>query len=446
MRSKPTTKMIFDNTDDEKKLGSIIRKPGSKKLYVLFCYFGKRVEKTTGLDDTAANRRKVRTWLDRQMQRIEAGTFIFVEAFPAASEAEKIWFSQQEGRNYSRSPKDVIIGDYIEKWEKEVVELFDSHTKRFDYMAILNCWVKPHFKDKTFYELTKLEMKKFIATFKKKIGKDKGETLSLSRSKNIVSVVRTLFYDASDEFHWNLPDPFYKIHKNIPKTNPKVREIFRIEEWMKIIKVIPPWNRPMIELMMLTGMIHSEISGLLRSHISSNHIHIQEAIVRKVKNKTLKTKYRIRKFPISKRIREILDEALARTDSPYVFAEPDGTPYLRENFTERVWTNTIEKCDILYRPPYSIRHSFAAWSLLIGIEPLRLYKLMGHGTKKMVYEKYGDYVEDLESDFWDVLNYMGRDYVEVKRKPRPYYQILSCESFCESQGLNQHNQPILLNK
>lgn len=445
MRNKPTTKLIFDNMD-EKQHGSIIRKPGSKKLYILFYYFGRRVEKSTGLDDTIANRKQVRTWLDRQMQRIEAGTFIFVEAFPAATEAEKAWFSQQEGRNYSRSPKDIIIGDYIEKWEKEVVDLFDSHTQRFDYKAILNCWVKPHFKDKTFYELTKLEMKKFISTLKKKIGKDKGETLSRSRVRNIVSIVRILFYDASDEFHWSLPDPFYKIHKHMPKANPQVREIFRIEEWMKIIEAIPTWHRPMIELMMLTGMIHSEISGLLRSHIRGNYIHIQEAIVRKVKNKTLKTTYRIRKFPITKRIREILDEALARTDSPYVFAGPTGKPYLRENFTERIWTKTIAKCDIPYRPPYSIRHSFAAWSLLIGIEPLRLYKLMGHGTKKMVYEKYGDYVEDLESDFWDVLNYMGRDYVEVKRKPRPYYQNLFGESLGESQGLICYNQLKLLAK
>jgi len=34
---------------------------------------------------------------------------------------------------------------------------------------------------------------------------------------------------------------------------------------------------------------------------------------------------------------------------------------------------------------YTARHSFAAWSLTIGINPLRLVQLMGHASKQMVY-------------------------------------------------------------
>ena len=196
---------------------------------------------------------------------------------------------------------------------------------------------------------------------------------------------------------------------------------------------------------MLTGMIHSEISGLLRSHIHDDHIFLQRSIVRKVEKSSLKNKYRPRKLPITKRIREILDEAMARTDSQYIFAKPDGTPYLRENFTERDWKNAVGKCDIPYRPPYSIRHSFAAWSLLVGVEPLRLVNLMGHGSKRMVYEVYGDYVEGLENDFWNILNYFGKDFVETKKRPQtPHYNFLS-ESYGDSQGSEGHNHMIMLN-
>jgi integrase len=42
---------------------------------------------------------------------------------------------------------------------------------------------------------------------------------------------------------------------------------------------------------------------------------------------------------------------------------------------------------------------------------------MGHGSKKMVYEVYGDYIEGLEEDIWQILDYFGRDFVEPKRKP-----------------------------
>jgi integrase len=445
MRRKPTSVQLFDNLDD-KHDGTIIRKKGSNKLYVLFYYCGRRVEKTTGLDDSAANRKKVRTWLDRQMEKIEAGNFKFSDAFPSALDSDKAWFAQQEGWNYAPDPRSILIGEYLDKWDKEIVSFFDSSSQRDDYRAIVSCWVKPHFAKMSFYELTKFELKKFVATLKHKIGPKKGTTLSRSRVANIVSIVRILFNDACDEFHWEIPDPFRKIDKLYPKIPPQVRDIFRYDEWLLILDAIPQWHRPMLEMMMLTGMIHSEISGLLRSHIRKDHIFLQQSIVRKVEKPYLKEVDRTRKVPITKRIREILDVALARTDSQYVFAKPNGTPYLRENFTERTWKTAIGKCDIPYRPPYSIRHSFAAWSLLAGVQPLRLVNLMGHASKRMVYEVYGDYVEGLEEDFWNILEYFGKDFVETKKRPPiPHYNFLS-ESFGESQGSQRRNQLITLNK
>ena len=435
--------MLFDN--EEKKQGAIIRKNGSRKLYVLFYYFNKRVEKSTGLEDTPKNRLNVRLWLDRVIEKRDAGKLVFADAFPGASDEEKDRFAKLEGWCYSPSPKDIIIGDYLDKWIKEVVELYDSSTKRFDYRVIINCWVKPYFAEKSFHDLTRLELQKFIATFKNKIGKNKGNPLSRARASNIITVVRMLFNDALDEYHWDIPDPFRNIYRHMPKTPPQDREIFRFDEWKQILAEIPEWHRPMIEFMMLTGMIHSEISGLLRSHINSSHIMVQRSIVRQVESATLKTRYRIRKLPVTKHIQSILDEVLVRTDSPYVFAQPNGKPYLRENFTERTWTKTIQRCGIPYRPPYSIRHSFAAWSLLVGIEPLRLVKLMGHGSKQMVYEVYGNYTEGLEDNFWDIVKYFGKDFIEAKKNPLSLYQKLLSESLSESQGSQNRNQLITLN-
>lgn len=440
-------KQLFDNSETEKRDGAIIKKAGSCKLYVLFYYHARRIEKSTGFDDTPTNRRKVRVWLDRQMDKIEAGKFSFGEAFPAASVKEKEWFAGKEGGVYAPSPKDVNIGKYIEKWEEEIVAKYSSDIKQFDFTAILNCWLKPYFSNMTFHDLTRYEMQKFIGTFKLKIGKNKGGELSKSRSKNILSVLRTLFNDASDQHHWEtIQDPFRDVKKHIPKTPAKEREIFCFEEWTKVLAEIPLWYRPMLEIMMLTGMMHSEISGMLRCHIHSDHITVKRSIVRGVEKARLKNDYRFRKLPITKRIREILDVVLARTDSPYVFAEPNGTPYLRENFTETIWTDAVTRSGIPYRPPYSIRHSYAAWSLLVGIEPLRLVKLMGHGSKKMIYEVYGEYAEGLESDFWAIENYFGKDYSEVKKRTLPFYQNSSGESFGESQGFNKHNHLIMLHK
>jgi integrase len=77
----------------------------------------------------------------------------------------------------------------------------------------------------------------------------------------------------------------------------------------------------------------------------------------------------------------------------------------------------VLSCGIPYRPPYSIRHSFAAWSPLAGIDSIRLVSLMGHANKKMVYEVYGHYLNGLEGDYWDIVNYFGKDFIDGKRKP-----------------------------
>lgn len=63
-----------------------------------------------------------------------------------------------------------------------------------------------------------------------------------------------------------------------------------------------------------------------------------------------------------------------------------------------------------------MRHSFAAWALTLRIDPNRLVRLMGHGSKQMIYEVYGDYIEGLEEDFWQILEYFGRDFAEPKMK------------------------------
>ena len=41
-----------------------------------------------------------------------------------------------------------------------------------------------------------------------------------------------------------------------------------------------------------------------------------------------------------------------------------------------------------------------------------------HGTrsKKMIYEVYWDYIEGLEEDFWQILEYYGRDFAQPKTK------------------------------
>jgi len=127
---------LFDN--QEKKQGTIIRKPGSGNLYILFYYFNRRVEKTTGEKDSPKNRLKVRAWLDRIIEKRDAGKLIFAEAFTGASEEEKAYFAKLEGWQYAPEPRDILFGSYVQDWYQNVWSHFPEGTKKDDYRQIIN--------------------------------------------------------------------------------------------------------------------------------------------------------------------------------------------------------------------------------------------------------------------------------------------------------------------
>jgi len=424
---------LFDNS--EQKQGAIIRKRGSKKLYILFYYFGQRVEKTTGLNDTQANRKKVRVWLDRIFEKIDAGLFVFAEAFPGASDEEKTRFAKLEGWQYTPEPNQVLFGDYLQEWLENVWQELPEGTKKEDYKQIIDYWLIPHFQDMTFYQISGVELQKFIRSLKWKKGKHKGQSLSKARIKNILIPLRTIWNDACDQYRWFLQNPFANVKKHLPRKVPKRREGFRYDEWIEFLSHIDPWYQPIVELMILTGMINSEIAGLTKAHINADYLQVQNTIVRGRKNDTPKTPYRIRKIPITQAIQKRLDILMARSAGEVLATTPSGTIFHAANFRKNIWEKAQKESGITEKVPYSMRHSFAAWALLLRIDPNKLVRLMGHGSKKMIYEVYADYIEGLEDDYFKILAYMGKDFVTGKKKASAITATLG-ESFGESQRLN----------
>lgn len=409
---------VFDNQD--KRQGAVIRKPGSKRLYVLFYYFNRRVEKTTGLDDTPANRQKVRLWLDRIIERRDAGQLVFADAFPGASEAEKTLFAKLEGWDYTPEPKDILFGEYTREWLHSVWSRYPEGTRKDDYRQIIDCWLLPYFQGLTFYQISGVELQKFLSTLRWQKGKHRGEPLSKARVKNILIPLRTIWNDACDQYRWVLYNPFPNLKKHLPKAPAKRREGFRFDEWQRFLAEIDPWYQPVMELMILTGMINSEIAGLKRENILPEHILVKDTIVRGREQDTPKTRYRIRKIPITQAIRQRLQLLMERSTGDLLVTTESGTVFHAANFRKNIWEKAQIASGICDKVPYSLRHSFAAWALTLRIDPNKLVRLMGHGSKQMIYEVYGDYIEGLEEDCSKILNYFGQDFISSKPTPSPF--------------------------
>lgn len=199
---------------------------------------------------------------------------------------------------------------------------------------------------------------------------------------------------------------------------------------------VPAFYRPVVEVMVITGMIGSELAGLRKADVMEECIVIQNSIVRGVESPELKTEYRQRKIPLTRAIRKRLDEAMASSSSNYVFVMADGSAFNYASFYKNVWMKAIERAGIGHRVAYIARHTFAAWSLTVGLPPLKLVRLMGHGSKQMVYEVYGQYAEGLEEDEELILDYFGTEFIS-RKKQKPL--TATGESSGENQGLSACN-------
>jgi len=403
------------NAPDNKS--GVSRKPGSKKLYVDFRYNGVRIVKSTGLDDTPANVEKVQTWVDQQREKIANGTFVFAKAFPGASLKEKAFHSKLEGWDYKLEPKNVLFADYVESWQERFLANCESAGKRRDFEQVIAYWLIPCFGDRSFFQITGVAIKEFIQKLVWKTGAKKGRPLSASRIRNIMIPLRAIWDDACEEHRWNLPDPFAHVKKRLPRRSTKHPEVFRFDEWVKVIENLDPYYRPVAETMIMTGMIGSEIAGLRKRDIHQNHISIENSIVRKHEKSDLKTDYRKRRLQITDALRHRLDSALSRSKGDYVFTMKSGRIFDIDSFRKNPWTSAFRKAGIPYKVPYATRHSFAAWALTLRMDPNKLVNLMGHSSKKMVYDVYGNYVQGLEEDAGKILSYFGKDFLGLKEKP-----------------------------
>lgn len=107
-------------------------------------------------------------------------------------------------------------------------------------------------------------------------------------------VLRTIWNDAIEQHQWECPDPFNFV-KRFLKRNLKERpkkndpKVFRFDEWIHVIENINPYYRIIAEVMLMTGMIGSEIAGLKKEAIQEDHIIINNSIVRNHEKANLKT-------------------------------------------------------------------------------------------------------------------------------------------------------------
>jgi integrase len=268
-----------------------------------------------------------------------------------------------------------------------------------------------------------------------KSGKNKGNALSTHRKRNILIPLKAIFEDACDEFNWDLRDPFRSAKRQIRENSfqdiKAEREIFIFSEWKSFLDNLDSYYHPVTEIMLMTGMIASEIQGLRKTDVTADFIHVRNSIVRGKEKGTMKTQYRKRSIAITRAIRKRLMAAASSSPSDYVFTMKDGSPFDFNSYRKTIWNKALEAAGLTNKVPYSCRHSLVQWALMVGMNPVRLVEVMGHRDKKMIFGVYGRYRQGLVEEGRDILNYLGEDFLNPEKASA---LVPHSETYSESQG------------
>lgn len=381
-------------------MGNVRSRPETGNLFIDFRYRGVRCREQTTLDDTPANRRRLRDLLARIEAEITLGTFDYATFFPGSPRAARFQsdatavstgvLAQAAGVGTSAVPPPLFEA-FAETWYAQMCPQWrESHQQTI--RMTLNRYLLPHFSGRRVDEITKSDVLNFRAWLSRQKGRT-GKHLSAERINHVINPLRMILSEASERL--DMPSPCRGIKSlKVPKTDVHP---FTFEEVRLILDTVREDFRHYYTVRFFTGMRTAEIDGLQWRYVDFERrmILIRETVVA---GKTSYTKNdgSQREIMMSQVVYDALkaqSEATGRYK--YVFCTREGTPLSHHNVTTRVWHPLLRHLGLRERRPYQTRHTAATLWLAAGENPEWIARQMGHVSTEMLFRIYSRYVPNL---------------------------------------------------
>lgn len=337
-------------------MARITKKKGSSKLYLDYKLLGKRMQRSTGMEDTEENRHILETEVIPNLEaKIKLG---MIE--PERDESFKYY-----GLEYKVSKKESKSYDQKRYVIEKVIEYFENKKVR---------------------SITRLDVKKYLNTL---------EVKTDSKRPYLTAIRGILGIALDDE----------AIKRNVAsgielRSEEEEDEIepFSHEEVKLILDNTEGMLRNYLGIAFYQGFRPGETLGIMRSEaidaLKENKISIKRSIS-KGKITTPKTKSSIREVPLFEMAIPFIEDQLKRSTSFYLF-DIDGK-YVRDinAIMQRRWTKLLEKLGIEYRKAYNTRHTFITAMLNSGeYKMMDIAKMVGHKNIRMIVEHYAGFIKD----------------------------------------------------
>lgn len=378
-------------------------RPETGTLYLDFFYRGKRCREQTALPDTAENRRKVQTLLNRITKEIASGAFDYAATFPGSARAALFAaaavpastpVAQAVGTAMSPTTQATpVFSAFAETWFVEMSPQW-RRSHRTSVRDVLDKHLLPRFGDQQVAAVSKAEVLAFRAHLSALPGR-KSATLTAARINKIMCFLRQILNEAADRFEFT---PAFRKIKPLKMKRSDVQP-FTLDEVQRILATVRADYRHYLTVRFYTGLRTGEINGLKWKYVDleRNLILVRETLVDGEEQDDTKTEQSSRDIPMLPMVREAIEAQMTmrKPECPWVFPTTSGGPIDGNNFANRVWYPLLRFLELEKRRPYQTRHTAATLMLAAGESPEWIAMVLGHANTSMLFRVYSRFVPNL---------------------------------------------------
>jgi integrase len=369
-------------------MGTVNERGG--KLFLDFRYRGVRCREYTKLENTPANRKRLKLILERIESSIILGIFKYEDFFAQSNNVTR--FKDHDLRIERQQSDTPTFEDFSETWFSEN-EIGWKYSYRITLRSSLDKHILPAFGAQPVSHITRADILAFRAKLGKIPRKDGSLGLSPARINTILVPLRLVLNEAADRFDFGSPYKNIKMLR-VPKT--KVAP-FTLDEVQLILNHVRKDFHAYFTVRFFTGMRTGEIHGLKWKYIDFDRreIMVRESFVAGQMTDT-KTDSSTRDVPMSQPVFDALKEQHQRTgEMEWVFCNGDGNQLQINNVSNRVWKPLLRLLDLPYRRLYQSRHTAASLWLAAGEHILWVSQVLGHSDPTVTLQKYAKFAPSL---------------------------------------------------
>lgn len=201
-------------------------------------------------------------------------------------------------------------------------------------------------------------------------------------------------------------------HSRLPKVEREETRFLTEQEAERLLAAAPARWRPLILLLLFTGLRWGEAVGLRvgRLDILARRLTVVETMQELADTAEIvfvspKSRKSRRSVGFPTRVAEALIELVAGLDrDALVFRAMKGGPVRYRQFRRRIWVPTLERAGLGRLRLHDLRHTHAAWLIAAGVPALAISRRLGHATISVTMDLYGHLMPEVDDAIVGILD------------------------------------------